>query len=480
MKPRLSPREKVAQMVCADFRFELPDYERITAAVKAGVGGVCLFGGSIYDVASFVNGLQNLAKFPLLVASDYEDGAGRQVSGATVLPSNMAVGATGSEALAELKGRVTAREATALGVRWVLAPVLDLQVRADNPIVNTRSFGADAGLVTRLGRAFARGVQAEGALACGKHFPGHGDVSTDSHLELPVLDDPGPGLAPFRDVAEELDSIMVGHLVVKSADPGRPATLSSKVVDGLLRDGLGYGGLVATDALMMGAIVKTSAATEAVVRAAEAGNDVLLYPLDPLAAIDALEKALESGRLNEGRVDRAVARIFDAKRKCGLTENRIADPGAVERIVGRDEHLKAADRIAEASVTKLRGEFPVRKARLELVTDGGTELTVFRDELERRGVLSTDSDVVVIALSSRVRAFRGKVGIDPKVLANSRARLAGARRIVAISFGNPYVHRDVASDAAMCVYDDSEASQRAAARALAGEIPMPGTLPVTL
>src|SRR5262245_49833632 len=185
-------------MVCADFRFPLPDYDRITAAVKAGVGGVCLFGGSIFDTASFVNGLQNLAKFPLLVASDYENGAGQQVGGATVLPSNMAVGAAGSEELAELKGRVTAREARALGVPWILAPVLDLQIRPDNPIVNTRSFGGDAGRAGALGRAFARGVRAEGALSCGKHYPGHGDVSTDSHLELPVLEDPGPGLEPFR------------------------------------------------------------------------------------------------------------------------------------------------------------------------------------------------------------------------------------------------------------------------------------------
>src|SRR5688572_12979542 len=154
----MSPRERVAQMVCADFRFALPDYDRVTEAVKAGVGGVCLFGGSIFDVASFVNGLQNLAKFPLLVASDYENGAGQQVGGATTLPSNMAVGATGSEALAELKGRVTAREAKALGVPWVLAPVLDLQIRAENPIVNTRAFGSDAALVAKLGRAFARGV----------------------------------------------------------------------------------------------------------------------------------------------------------------------------------------------------------------------------------------------------------------------------------------------------------------------------------
>ena len=473
MKPKLSPREKVAQMVCADFRFPLPDYDRITAAVKAGVGGVCLFGGSVFETASFVNGLQNLAKFPLLVASDYENGAGQQVVGATVIPSNMAVGATGSEALAELKGRVTAREAKALGVPWVLAPVLDLQVRADNPIVNTRSFGGDAALAARLGRAFAKGVRDEGGLACAKHFPGHGDVSTDSHLELPVLETTAP--EPFRG---DYDSIMVAHLVVKSVDPDRPATFSSKVIDGLLRRDLRFDGLVVTDALMMGAITKTCDPDEAVVRAAEAGNDILLYPVDPLAAIDALEKALASGRLDERRIDRSVERVLAAKKKCGLNENRIADPGGVERIVGCDEHHKAADRIAEASVTKLRGEFPIRKARLEVASDGGSDLAVFRAELERREMLG-DSDTGIIALGAMARAFRGRIGIDPEAVAKARARL-GTKRIVAVSFGSPYVHRDVASDAAMCVYDEGDASQRAAARALAGEIPMPGRVPVTL
>ena len=475
MTPRMTPREKVAQMVCADFRFALPDYDRVTEAVKAGVGGVCLFGGSIFDVASFVNGLQNLAKFPLLIASDYENGAGQQVSGATVLPSNMAVGATGSEELAELKGKVTAREAKALGVPWVLAPVLDLQTRADNPIVNTRSFGSDAALVARLGRAFARGIQTEGALACGKHFPGHGDVSTDSHLELPILE--RVAAEPFQG---DFDSIMVAHLVVKSVDPDQPATFSAKVVEGMLRRDLRFDGLVSTDALMMGAITKTCGAEEAVVRAAEAGMDVLLYPVDPLAAIDALERALDSGRLDERRIDRSVGRILAAKKKIGLTQDRIADPSRVEEIVGCDAHLKAAERIAEASVTRVRGDFPVKKARLEIVTDGGSDLRVFMGELEKRGVVSKDADVGVLALSAMARAFRGRIGIDGDAVEKARARLGGAKKIVAISFGSPYVHRAVEADAAMCVYDESEASQRAAARALVGEIPMPGTLPVGL
>lgn len=478
--PGISRREKVAQMVCADFRFSTPDYERITQAVKAGVGGICLFGGTIFDVAPLVNGLQNLARRPLLVASDYENGAGQQVQGATVLPSNMAVGATGSEALAELKGRVTAREAKALGVSWILAPVLDLQVRADNPIVNTRSFGSDAALAAKLGRAFARGVRAEGAIACGKHFPGHGDVSLDSHLELPVLPDPASSLPPFRDSLEDLDSIMVAHLLVSSIDRDHPATLSEAVVGGLLRRKLGFGGLVATDALMMGAITKMFPEGEAVVRAAMAGNDVLLYPADPLAAIDALDEALASGRLDEGLVDRAVERILDAKKKCGLTENRIADPSRIEEVVGCAAHLKAADRIAEASVTRLKGEFPVRRARLAVVTDGGTDPALFREELEKRGVLAEGAETGILALSVQVRAFSGRIRVDPALVEAARRKLGAVKHVVAVSFGSPYVHNDVGSDAAMAVYDGTEASQRAAARALVGEIPMPGRIPVSM
>jgi len=478
--PGMSPREKAAQMVCADFRFALPDYERATAAVKAGVGGICLFGGSIFDVAPLVNGLQNLARRPLLVASDYENGAGHQVQGATVLPSNMAVGATRSEALAELKGRVTAREAKALGVSWILAPVLDLQVRADNPIINTRSFGSEAALATKLGRAFARGVRAEGAIACGKHFPGHGDVSLDSHLELPILPDPAASLPPFRDSLEDLDSIMVAHLLVSSIDRENPATLSEAVVGGLLRRDMGYGGLVATDALMMGAITKMFPDGEAVVRAAMAGNDILLYPADPLAAIDAIEKALASGRLDMGLVDRAVERILAAKKKCGLTVNRIADPQRIEEVVGCAEHSKAADRIAEASVTKIRGNFPVRHARFAVVTDGGTEPALFRGELEKRGAIAEDAETGILALSVHVRAFSGRIRVDPALVEAGRRKLGDVKKVIAVSFGSPYVHNDVASDAAMAVYDDSEASQRAAARALVGEIPMPGKLPVSM
>ncbi|MBI4565914.1 MAG: hypothetical protein HY716_14595 [Planctomycetes bacterium] len=478
--PHLSLREKAGQMICADFRFDQPDFERITSLVRQGIGGVVLFGGTVFETAPFVNGLQNLAQFPLLVGSDYENGVGQQVRGATVLPSNMAVGAAGSERLAELKGRVTAHEAKALGVPWILAPVLDLQVRADNPIINVRSFGGDAGAAARLGRAFAKGCRSQDAIACGKHFPGHGDVSIDSHLELPAVDDPGPHLAPFRDALSDLDSVMVAHIVAASLDPQRPATLSESVVERLLRQEWGCSGLVATDALMMGAITKHYSQEGAVVLAARAGCDFLLCPEDPASAIEALVRAVETGGLDEGALDRAVERIFEAKRKCGLFEERIVPVERVEHVVGCEANRRAAQEIAEASVTRVRGE-PVlhQRAKLAIVTDDDP-LAAFRGELERRGMLSEEADAGILALCVKVRAFSGRIQADPEALARARRELGAVRHVVAVAFGSPYVHQDVAAPAAVCLYDASDASQRAAARALAGEIPMNGKLPVAM
>ncbi len=472
--PALSPREKVAQMVMPDFRFEQPDTERITDLVKRGVGGVCLYGGSVFELTPLVNALQRLAKVPLLVASDFETGAGHQVSGATKLPSNMAVGATGSEELAQLKGRVTADEARALGVRWVFAPVLDLQVRAANPIINVRSFGSSAALVTKLGRAYARGLRAGGVLSCGKHWPGHGDVALDSHLELPVLDDARGHVEAFDETLADLDGVMTAHLLVKSLDAQRPVSLSAAALAGLRNH---FEGLLVTDALIMGGVTKGHPEAEAIRLAAAAGNDVILYPGDPARAIDVLEEALGSGALDPRVVDAAVTRILAAKRRLGLMADRITDPEGVEPVVGSVSHHLAADRIAEASVTRIRGGFPHRKVRLEVV---GDELPVFREELQRRGALDPSAPTGLLAVCVQVRAFHGKIRADEAKVAAARARLAGVTSTVVATFGSPYDHASIPGEAAFAVYDATEASQRAAARALVGEIPMPGVLPVTM
>ena len=464
-------------MIFIEHRFDQPDPERLMQLVKAGVGGVCLFGGSVFDVAPLVNALQHVAKIPLLIGSDYETGVAMQVKGATRLPTNMAVGATGSEELAELKGRVTGREARALGVPWVLAPVLDVQGNAANPIVNVRSFGGDPALVIRLGRAFVKGLRSTGALSCAKHFPGHGDVATDSHLELPrvtksraKLDE--VDLRPFREV--EADSVMMAHLLVDAIDPDLPASLSAKHV-ALLG---GFKGLIATDALMMGGITKFCAERDALLHAARAGAHALLYPLDPWAAIDTLEGAVRSGALDETLVDRAVERIWESKRKAAVLDDPKVDATGIDAIVGGADHEAAADRIAEASITKVFGELPVSGAvRYASMRDDSArgDLTVF----EKRLRIDEGVETGVLAIFSTYRAFSGRSGPDERQVAEALRDLGPVKRLIVVSFGNPYVQVPGAA-AYVCAWSECRASQAAAARALLGEIPFRGKLPVAL
>lgn len=486
---RMTLREKCAQMVFIDFRFEEPDFDRTMHLVKKdGVGGVCLFGGSIFDEAPLVNSLQRGAKFPLLMASDFENGAGHQVSGATVFPPNLAVGATGSEELAQSKGRLTAREARALGVRWVLAPVVDVNANPENPVINTRSFGDDPALVTRLAAAFVKGLHEMKALACAKHFPGHGDVAADSHLELPVVEASlerlrERDLKPFAELAADLDGIMTGHLRVPAIDPEAPASLS-RAATTLLREGLKFEGLICTDALMMGGIAKHCSEDEAVVRAAQAGADVLLYPVDPAKAVATLEAAVKSGRLDEKAVDRAAERILAAKERLGLFRDRMTDQSAVEQVVGSAAHRAAAQRIAEAAVTLVRGSGRVGPAAAVVrISDRGSkgDFSVFEKELAGRVKIEDGAESGVVAVFFRPRAFAGVRGLDEAAVARVREAQKRYRDLTVVSFGSPYVLRQFPEvPGYVCAYGEDEHSQRAAARALAGEIEYRGKLPVVL
>jgi len=481
---RMTLREKVAQMVFIDFRFDEADYERTVRLVKKeGVGGVCLFGGSVFDVPGLVNSLQRVAKFPLLVAADYENGAGHHVAGATVFPTNMAVGATGSEELAQLKGRHTGLEARALGVRWVLAPVVDVNSNPLNPVINTRSFGDDPAIVAGLSRAFFKGLHSVGTLGCAKHFPGHGGVAADSHLELPGIEET-PDLRPFAELAGEADAVMTGHLRVKSVDAESPASLSRAVTHGLLRGELKFDGLVTTDALMMGGVTKFCAEGDAVRRAAQAGADVLLYPGDPDLAIHALEEAVKGGQLAEAAVDRAVERILAAKDRLGLFAERLTDVASVELTVGGMAPRAAAQRIAEAAVTLVRGSGRIgeRTAFFKLQDDGaGGDLTVFETELAKRATLSDDAGTCVIAVYFRPRAYAGKTGLEEAQVERIREAQKRYKDVVVVSFGSPYVLRQFPDVGGfVCAYGEDLFSQRAAAKALTGSIEYKGRLPVRL
>jgi beta-glucosidase len=304
------PREKLRQLV-ADL----------------GVGGVIFLGGSAAELSLRIQELQSWAEIPLLTAADIEEGVGQRFSGATWFPPPMALGAidqidsTLAMDYAYQMGAVTAQEAQAIGLNWVLAPVVDVNNNPDNPVINVRAFGEDVATVTRLTQAFIRGCQNYPVLTTAKHFPGHGDTAVDSHLELPVLSHSQERLeslelVPFRGAIEAgVDSIMSAHLLIPSWDAQYPATLSPSILTGKLRQELGFEGLIVTDALIMGGIANTYGATEAPVLAVEAGADILLMPVDPEGAIAALVEAVETGRIPLTRIHQSVLKIWQAKQK---------------------------------------------------------------------------------------------------------------------------------------------------------------------
>ncbi|MCC3446421.1 MULTISPECIES: glycoside hydrolase family 3 N-terminal domain-containing protein [unclassified Microcoleus] len=301
-----------------------------------GVGGVILVGGSAAELAVRSHQLQSWAKFPLLLAADIEEGVGQRFAGATWFGPPMAIAeiarhdAGKADRYAEQMGAVTAIEARAIGLNWILAPVVDVNNNPDNPVINVRAFGETSEIVGKLASAFIRGALEHPILTTAKHFPGHGDTAVDSHLELPVLPHSPDRLAeielpPFVGaIAAGVDAVMSAHLLIPAWDDQFPATLSRKILIGKLREELGFDGLIVTDALVMGAIANKYGANEAAVLAAEAGADVLLMPLDPEGAILAVCEAVTQGRLDTAQIKESVNRIWKAKIKVGLSIDQTA------------------------------------------------------------------------------------------------------------------------------------------------------------
>ncbi|HHP7243139.1 MAG TPA: glycoside hydrolase family 3 N-terminal domain-containing protein [Elainellaceae cyanobacterium] len=333
----LSLAEQVAQMVVVrasghlfDDQIQYPDWEPANATLMRWlrdlkVGGVILLGGSAAELAARSHQLQSWAALPLLVAADIEEGVGQRFSGATWFPPPMAIAEWARRDLdqailyAEKMGAITAQEALAIGLNWILAPVVDVNNNPLNPVINVRAFGDTPSIVSQLATAFIRGTQPYPVLTSAKHFPGHGDTAVDSHLDLPVLPHDSARLAeielpPFKAaIATGVDSVMSAHLHIPALDSTYPATLSHPVLTRVLRQELGFEGLIVTDALVMGAIANHYGANDAPVMAVEAGADILLMPLDPEGAIHAVCRAVESGRIASERIHASIERIWAAK-----------------------------------------------------------------------------------------------------------------------------------------------------------------------
>ena len=339
----LSLAEQVAQMVVVrasghlfDHEIRYPDWEADSATLtryveELGVGGVILLGGSAAEVGLKTQALQTQARIPLLIAADVEEGVGQRFSGATWFPPPMALSAVADGdlatalAYAEAFGAATAAEALAIGINWVLVPTVDINNNPQNPVINVRAFGDHRERVCALTQAFLRGAQSQPVLTAAKHFPGHGDTAIDSHLELPVLPHDRDRLntvelEPFRRaIAAGADAIITAHLRIPALDTHHPATLSAPTLTGLLRQQMGFDGLIVTDALIMGAITNAYGPYEAAVLAVEAGADVLLMPSVPEGVIAAVVEAVNRGRLTPARILASVERLWRAKQKAAPT-----------------------------------------------------------------------------------------------------------------------------------------------------------------
>jgi beta-N-acetylhexosaminidase len=353
------------------------------------VGGIILFRGPVYESVILVNRMQQLAKYPLLVSADLESGAGMRFEDTVNFPWNMAVGATGNPEYAKRQGEITAREARALGVHHIFAPVVDVNNNAANPVINVRSYGEDPAEVARFGAAFTEGAQAAGTIATAKHFPGHGDTAVDSHRGLPEINVGRDRLnsvefVPFQaSVNAGVGSVMVGHIALPQIDAtvvkplprsvkskpidtdeageiieekaSIPATMSPVMGD-ILRKDLKFNGMIVTDALSMSGLTIYFTPEEAAVRALEAGADMLLKPADVDASFRGVREAVKSGRITEQRVEESARRILAAKFDLGLVEQRITPVDSIDRIVGSKDVRELATEIAEHAVTLVRDE----------------------------------------------------------------------------------------------------------------------------
>lgn len=473
----------------------------------------------VYPTAILVNTLQKHAKVPLLIGADFERGTGMRIEEGTSFPYSMAVAATGRPEDAYTMGKITALEARAIGVPWIFAPDADVNSNPDNPIINTRSFGEDPARVSEFVAAFVRGVEENGGLATAKHFPGHGDTSTDSHLDLPAVSGDRAHLdrvelAPFRAaIAAGASTIMTGHLSVPALepDPNVPATMSPKIMTDLLRGQLGFDGLVVTDALDMGGVTVRYPPGEVAVRSILAGADVLLVPPVLDAALQAVKEAVASGRIPMARLDEAVTRVLRAKARLDLNKSKLVDLDALAEKFDRPEFDRAALDIADRGITLFRDDQHIlpldatKPQRFLLVAvsgdsdpyPGGSLENEIRWRVDSLATVRIDTrfvradmvklpspdtyDVAIAAVYVRVTDRKGTIGLPDDEEAVVNKLLAAPKPVVVAAFGSPYVIESFPSAKTwIAAFGTGELAQRAMGRALFGQVAVSGRLPVTV
>jgi beta-N-acetylhexosaminidase len=429
---QMSLEEKIGQLfmiwVRAQFmNVDSPEYAQLRDSMnKYHIGSFCmtvrweppfLYRNQPYEAAVLLNRLQSDSKYPLLIAADFERGLTMRLYGATEFPHAMAFGATGNLKYAEMFGRITAHEARAIGVQWNFFPDADVNSNPANPIINTRSFGEDPQQVGDMAVAYIKGARSEGMLTTVKHFPGHGDTATDSHLSVAQVTGDAARLnavelAPFRKAIDAgVDSVMVAHVTVPALepDPNRVATTSPAIVNGLLKSQMGFQGIVVTDALDMAGMTRLYASDigRAAVEAFKAGDDLLIIPPDIDAAYRSMLQAAKSGELSPGQVDASVLKILKGKASVGLNKARLVNLDAISKEVGRPENVARGQQIADDAVTLVRDNGKMLPLKQMGTVNGG---------LPYQRVQEVKNNLVAVILSEDVRSDSGRM-LERQILA---------------------------------------------------------------
>ena len=503
------------------------------------VDGPFLLRTEPYEVAELLNRLQKESKLPLLFAADFERGLAMRMLGATNFPHAMAFGADGNLEDAETFGRITAEEARAIGIHWNFFPDADVNSNPANPIINTRSFGEDPKQVGDLVTAYIKGAHEAGMLTTVKHFPGHGDTATDSHLGVASVGGDRAHLdsielPPFRQaIAAGVDAVMVAHVTVPAldSDPNHVATISPAIVSDLLEKQLAFKGVIVTDALDMAGLTHLFANNigREAVEAFKAGNDLLIIPPDLGASYDSMLKAVRSGEISPQRLDHSVLKILKIKGNLGLNKSRTVDLSTIANAVGKPQNIAFGEKVADSAITLVRDNgkvLPLKskgtvKAGLPYMTKEETHNQVlailFSDDVRTdsgrafgrefrvripdarviyldprfaggmtdEGLKAVDEAQTVVAAVYLIPTA-GKVGNSVGMADASGALLQqlldhAAEKTAVVAMGNPYLASDFPKiENYMCTFSNATVSELSAIKALFGEIPIRGHLPVTI
>ena len=523
----------------AQLRDDINRYHVGSFAMTVPVDGPFLIKSEPYEAAMLLNRLQQDSKLPLLFAADFERGLTMRLNGPTIFPHAMAFGAAGKPEYSQAFGRITAEESRAIGIHWNFFPVADVNSNPVNPVINTRSFGEDPQQVGDLVAAYIKGAHEGGMLSTAKHFPGHGDTATDSHLGVARVSGDiahlkSIELPPFQKAIDAgVDSVMVAHVSVPALepDPNRVATISSAVVTDLLKKQMKFQGIVTTDALDMAGLTRLYASNvgRAAVEAFKAGNDLLLIPADLDASYKAMMQAVASGEIPAARLDESVLRILKTKASLGLHKARLVDIASISSQVGKPQNIAAGQQVADDAVTLVRDNGKLLPLKSVGTVQGGLPYMTTEE---------THNHLVVVVLSEDVRTDAGRmlarqvrsrvpdanvIYVDPRVAAGMNEEILtavdeaqaviaavyviptpgglknsvavadatgvllnrlmehAAEKTAVVAMGNPYVMADFPGiQNYLCTFSNASISELSAVKALFGEITIRGHLPVSI